>query len=92
MSACSDKELLLHALVDGELDAANCAAIESHVKGCAGCAGELEGIVALRSLLVRNPPRLSAPPALRQRIEEMIDEATIADNASSRKAAASKSP
>ena len=91
MSACSDKELLLHALVDGELDAANCAAIESHVKGCAGCAGELEVIVAVRTFLIENSPRLSASPALRQRVEEMIDEAAIADTASSRKAAASKS-
>lgn len=92
MSACSDKAMLLHALVDGELDAANCTAIESHVKGCAGCTAGLEGIVAVRNLLFKNPPRLSAPPALRQRVEEMIDEAMIADTAPSRKAAASQSP
>jgi len=31
MSACPDKELLLHALVDGELDAGNVLALEAHV-------------------------------------------------------------
>ena len=31
MSACPDKELLLHALADGELDAGNALALEAHV-------------------------------------------------------------
>jgi len=33
MSACADQELLLHGLIDGELDAANNLAIERHLNG-----------------------------------------------------------
>ena len=90
MTACADKEMLLHALADGELDAANCAAIEAHVKGCAGCSAELEAIVAVRSHLTESLPRENAPPALRRRVESMLGEATIPDAPASREAWASK--
>ena len=33
MTACPDKEALLHGLLDGELDAANARAFEEHVAG-----------------------------------------------------------
>jgi len=36
MSACADKELLLHGLLDGELDAANTLSCEAHLQECAG--------------------------------------------------------
>ena len=37
MSACVDQELLLGALVDNELDAANVALVEAHAIRCEGC-------------------------------------------------------
>jgi anti-sigma factor RsiW len=39
--ACKDKELLLHAYSDGELDLVRSLEIEEHVKTCAPCAQEL---------------------------------------------------
>ena len=69
MTACPDKELLLGALIDGELDAANVHALETHLSTCHACAQHLGRLQALREEL-RTPglaPR--APEALRRRIE-----------------------
>ena len=48
MSACPDKELLLHGLLDGELDAANTLSCEAHLQECASCAAEFARLQALR--------------------------------------------
>ena len=72
MSACPDKEPMLHGLLDGELDAANALDIEAHLNTCAGCAGELERLGAL-SRLVRAPGVAhAAPPGLAERIEAAV--------------------
>ena len=74
MSACADR-LLLHALADGELDAANMLAIEAHVRGCAGCAAEYERIVALRARIAAAGLHHRAPRSLRDAVEREIVQA-----------------
>lgn len=69
MTACADRRLLLHALLDDELDAANAAACEAHVKNCAGCAAELERLHMLRNMLGDAMLRHTAPESLLGRIE-----------------------
>jgi anti-sigma factor RsiW len=69
MPACNDQELLLGALVDGELDAANTALVEAHVARCDGCREELERLQALRSLLHCDGVRHHAPEALVRRLQ-----------------------
>ena len=71
MPACTDQELLLGGLVDGELDAANVALVEAHVTRCPECREELERIQAVRNLLRGEGIRHSAPESLRQRIADM---------------------
>lgn len=71
MSACPDKEILLHGLLDAELDAANTAAIETHLKTCAGCAEEYRALQGLRARIATPEIAYRAPTALRQRIEAM---------------------
>jgi anti-sigma factor RsiW len=68
MSACADRELLLHGLLDGELDAANTLSCEAHVQGCAGCAAEFARLQALRTTLRAPGVAFEAPAALRARI------------------------
>jgi len=68
MSACADKELLLHGLLDGELDAANTLSCEAHLQECAGCAQEFARLQALRSRLRTPGVAFEAPAALRARI------------------------
>jgi anti-sigma factor RsiW len=72
MSVCPDKELLLHGLLDGELDAVNALACEAHLQTCAGCAAEFERLQALRSKLRAPGVAFEAPAALRSRISAAI--------------------
>jgi len=75
MSACPDKELLLHALADGELDAGNVLALEAHVAGCPACATELAAIREVKRRLGAAPLGYTAPSGLLDRLDAAIDEA-----------------
>jgi anti-sigma factor RsiW len=75
MTACSDKELLLHGLLDGELDAANTLSCEAHIKECANCAAEFARLQALRSRLRIPGVAFEAPAALRARITAVLGDA-----------------
>ncbi|MEA3176844.1 MAG: hypothetical protein QOI59_367 [Gammaproteobacteria bacterium] len=79
MSACTDKELLLHGLLDGELDAANTLSCEAHLKECAGCAAEFARLQALRARLRAPGVSFDAPPALRARITAVLAGARAGD-------------
>ena len=72
MTACPDRIMLLHALLDDELDAVNAAACEAHLKSCAGCAAELDRMRALRDMLDDPALRHTAPASLRAQIDAMI--------------------
>lgn len=72
---CPDKEPMLHALLDGELDAANASALEAHLKACPGCAERLQTLRTLHERLGDLPPT-PAPEALNMRIEAMIGRET----------------
>ena len=73
MTACPDKEALLHGLLDGELDAANAQACEAHLKTCPGCAQAFGELQALSARLSAPGVAYRAPPGLRARIEGLID-------------------
>ena len=68
MPACVEQELLLGALMDGELDAANTALVEAHMTRCEGCSEEFERLSAMRSLLRSDGVRQSAPDSLKANI------------------------
>ena len=63
---CS-QALVLQADFDGELDAAQSAALEAHLRSCAICRSELSRLQRSRSLLA-HAPRLAAPTSLRARV------------------------
>jgi len=65
---CDEAEILLHALIDGELDAGHAREVEAHVAGCAGCAEKLEAFRAMRAALAGAKLKQAAPPQLRSRI------------------------
>ena len=77
MSACEDREAMLHAYYDGELDSINAVACEAHLRGCAGCAAAFDNLTRLRAGLVRALPRKRAPDALRRRIMVDIERAGV---------------
>ena len=68
MPGCEDRALLLGALVDGELDAANVAQAEAHIAHCDGCREEVERLRAIRSLLKTDGVAYQAPDRLHARI------------------------
>jgi len=65
---CSDWELLLHAFVDGELDAVHSLRCEQHLAGCPACAAEVNKLEAIRRTIGQANARYPAPDALRSRI------------------------
>src|SRR4051812_19356908 len=85
MTACEDRLLLLHGLVDGELDAANSLAIEAHLKSCPGCSDELARIETVRATLAEAQLGHRAPDALRDRIRQQVDAAAPNPSPASRR-------
>ncbi|MGB6662167.1 MAG: anti-sigma factor [Xanthobacteraceae bacterium] len=69
---CTDYETLLHALVDGELDAGHVRDVDAHVAGCADCAAKLKTIRALREAMAGSSLKEAAPAHLRSRIEALF--------------------
>ncbi len=73
MSACEDKRLLLQALLDGELDAANAIAVEQHLKTCTGCTQAMAEFNAVREILSAPGVGYVAPEALRRRLRIALE-------------------
>ena len=69
---CDEAEILLHALIDGELDAGNARAVEDHVAGCPRCAAQLQGYRAMNKMIAGADLRYKAPLELRRRIEAAL--------------------
>ena len=75
MSACADKELLLHALADNELDAGHAAELEAHLAGCPACAAALAEIREVKARLAATPAGYQAPASLHARLDAALAEA-----------------
>ena len=72
---CAGMEMLLHALADGELDAANVLSCEAHLRGCPACAAAFANLHAGREALRRDGVRHRAPERLRGRVLAMVEAA-----------------
>jgi len=69
MMTCDDAGVLLHALLDGELDAARAREVEAHIAGCPRCAAQLRDYREMRQAMAGADLSFAAPAALRSRIE-----------------------
>ena len=69
---CDEAGILLHALIDGELDAGHAREVEGHIAGCRRCAAELAAYRAMGKEIAGADLRYAAPPALRRRIEAAL--------------------
>src|SRR5215207_8802474 len=76
MTGCADMKLLVHGLLDGELDAANALKCEEHLAACSRCAAEYEAFQALRQVIQTGDARYRAPDALRARVLAALDAAS----------------
>jgi anti-sigma factor RsiW len=69
---CAECEILLNALIDGELDAGHARDVEAHVADCVGCAEKLDAFRAMRATMAEAGLKETAPASLRNRIEAAL--------------------
>ncbi len=69
---CSEAEILIHALIDGELDAGHAREVEAHIATCPDCAAKHAAFRAMRQEMVATNLKQSAPHYLRSRIEAAL--------------------
>jgi anti-sigma factor RsiW len=74
---CEEARVLLHALIDGELEAGRVRAVEAHIAGCAQCAAEIAQYREMRQTMRSSNLRLAAPQALRSRIEAALPSPSV---------------
>jgi anti-sigma factor RsiW len=66
---CAESEILMHALLDGELDAGHAREAEAHLETCARCAAHLQAYRGLHNAMSSAQLRCAAPERLRRHIE-----------------------
>ena len=76
---CDEAEILLHALIDGELDAGHAREVEQHVAGCARCTAALADYRAMSAAVNGANLRYTAPDSLRERIEASLPQQKSAE-------------
>jgi anti-sigma factor RsiW len=74
---CDEAEILLHALLDGELDAGHAREVEAHIAGCPRCAAQLRAYREMGKAVAGADLRYTAPPQLRRRIEAALPQARV---------------
>ena len=72
---CDEAEILLHALIDGELDAGHAREVEAHIATCAKCAAAARDYREIKKAMADGGLRYTAPPELRCRIEASLPQA-----------------
>jgi len=74
---CDEAEFLLHALIDGELDAGHAREVEEHIATCPRCAAQLQAYREMSKAVTGADLRYAAPPQLRRRIEAALPQARM---------------
>lgn len=69
---CAECEILIHALLDGELDAGHTRDVEAHVADCPACAEKLRAFRAMRGAFAAADLKEVAPASLRGRIDAAL--------------------
>jgi anti-sigma factor RsiW len=69
---CDEAEILLHALIDGELDAGHARDVETHVRKCPSCTEMYDSFGALHQAMSVADLKEKAPEHLRSRIQAAL--------------------
>jgi anti-sigma factor RsiW len=69
---CDEAEVMLHALIDDELDAGHAREVEAHAGQCARCAAQLAAYRDLRQAMQGANLRHAAPASLRRSIDRAM--------------------
>ena len=76
---CDEAEVMLHALIDDELDAGHAREVETHAASCARCAAQLASYRDLRQALRGGNLRHTAPASLRRSIDHAVPSPAATD-------------
>ena len=76
---CDEAEVMLHALIDDELDSVHAREVETHAAGCARCAAQLASYRDLRQALRGGNLRHTAPASLRRSIDRAVPSPVATD-------------
>jgi len=74
---CDEAEILLHALMDGELDAGHAREVEAHIAGCPACAAKLAAYREMSQAIAAADMKYTAPLTLRRRIEASLPQPQV---------------
>jgi anti-sigma factor RsiW len=77
---CEEADILLQALIDGELDAGHAREVESHVAGCPSCAALANNYREMSRMIAAAGAGYTAPPSLRRRIEAALPQPKATPN------------
>src|SRR5690348_13704925 len=69
---CDESELMLHALIDGELDAGHARDVEAHLASCGGCSEKFAAFRIMHEVMGAGSLKETAPAHLRNRIETLV--------------------
>ena len=69
---CAESQVLIHALIDGELDAGHARDVEAHAAECSACAEKLASFREMRDAISAAALKEPAPAHLRSRIEASL--------------------
>lgn len=69
---CDEAQLLTNAYADGELDLIRAVEMEKHISTCGNCAREYQDLRSLRAALHAHDLRFTAPPGLKQQIQQTV--------------------
>jgi anti-sigma factor RsiW len=69
---CDEAEVLVHALIDGELDAGHAREVEDHIATCPRCAKQLAAYREMSKAIAGAGLSYTAPASLRRRIEATL--------------------
>jgi anti-sigma factor RsiW len=72
---CAETEIVLHALLDGELDAGHARDVEAHLEGCPRCAAQFRAHREMQQAMSAAQLQFMVPTSLRQRIERALPSA-----------------
>jgi anti-sigma factor RsiW len=69
---CDEAQILLHALLDNELDASHAREVETHIATCPRCTAEFAAYRQMREAIAKADLRYTAPARLRQRLDAAL--------------------
>jgi anti-sigma factor RsiW len=74
---CENTTVLLHALIDGELDAGHAREVEVHTVGCRSCGAQLRDYRMMHQAMTAPALGYRAPESLRRRFTGVLPTATL---------------